>query len=1114
MPGAQTRTGATPKRERQPMRLSQAWNLAKEQEDAGSNPSSDDGTFDLKTAFNMARAEMDGVTLGSPSPAPRPQRLKTAESQTTDPDRDELGQRLSQFDRNHRLGHGESPLKGAFPRNRPGSKVTETTNIIAEKADGGTPALRRGHHRAMTPSKQSTGSLLSEEDTDRFSPLPSIEFVVGPPRRPTPGTRPFVNPLPAEPSPEKSFGWELDADFTAGDLQVSNSPRIKPAKANDDTRGQGTPAERGFPFPSDSGAPGENGIPLERGAPGETGVPGERGAPGERGPPGERGAPGDRGAPSEKGAPGERGFPGDDGSHGQQDSPVQRASPNQRRSPIQTGSPTQRGSPGQKSSPGSGTRRNNARLEQIRQQELAAAQAEIPEDDDSLFKKTNRRLDDIRAREAEAVSKRARAEGLLDEIRARNSESRSRSPEVAPEMHKEALSNGSPDESLTPRGDPRKIDKGKAPAHFLDNKAPLNRRPSNSSRNHYGAADEAQNMDGKTNSRTDKPPAPSRDDSYDLLRQLARATSSSPSPSPPPVTARPPAKDASKDAGAQIPKPPQRPETESNQTTGLHEHSPSKDSGVKGLGQRLAFGFAGLRKNLLGDSHPDKKGNMATSESDPVNRIEAEMDLFAPQDKNFSDKSSNRAHSPESLAQPNTTDEETPRANKVAEPVSQPTPRVTGAYVDTPATTKVKKENTAEPKANAFEGTGFKASRLLFGFGGRGSGEVASKSKVESTQDTSTKEPASLAKTKKPQDIHIEQQRPEENRIKQEDSSDASSKSARASARPSSAPHMRRARSRSKRRRPLRNTAAIPTVKDDLRGILDQNRFDDSTLEDFDDLLTDTNVDPEELEKIVNDSVLKAEEELKMDGLSERERELEFYDRMNKNLQTGLQGIRSAKQGIARLEDQVAHVEPKRPGAQLFGDWGAPQPLGGAMSTWSDGGLRLPMPVLYRRQPRFKLTFYGVLLLLTMVWYSLESAFCFVYGPPEECTASHPCEWSPHQPYYPYVMPYMLDEWTTGGKGRVVAWRVGEEVGDFLAELVDWVTDHDFTEDDEMFMDVWQRRRHRRRLRKHDRISKWIEPPEYREKFKKWRAAFRARERAWENGEEWSEDFMSSDHGY
>ena len=111
-------------------------------------------------------------------------------------------------------------------------------------------------------------------------------------------------------------------------------------------------------------------------------------------------------------------------------------------------------------------------------------------------------------------------------------------------------------------------------------------------------------------------------------------------------------------------------------------------------------------------------------------------------------------------------------------------------------------------------------------------------------------------------------------------------------------------------------------------------------------------------------------------------------------------------------------------------------------------------------------------------------------------------------------MPYMLDEWATGGRGRVVAWRVGEDVGDLVAELADWATGHDFTEDDEMFMDVWQRRRHWRRLRKHDRISKWIEPPEYKEKFKKWRAAFRARERAWENGEEWSEDFMGSDHGY
>ena len=81
---------------------------------------------------------------------------------------------------------------------------------------------------------------------------------------------------------------------------------------------------------------------------------------------------------------------------------------------------------------------------------------------------------------------------------------------------------------------------------------------------------------------------------------------------------------------------------------------------------------------------------MAPSDGDPIDRIEAEMKLFAPLD-NYSERGSIKAPSlPVSDDERDEDDpcvEETPRAPR-ADPLTLPTPRVTGAYVETPATVK------------------------------------------------------------------------------------------------------------------------------------------------------------------------------------------------------------------------------------------------------------------------------------------------------------------------------------------------------------------------------------------------------------------------------------------
>ncbi|KAK8138998.1 hypothetical protein PG984_002378 [Apiospora sp. TS-2023a] len=906
--------GSTP-RERRPLGLAQAWNLAKATD--GDNGQGDE-TFDLKNAFDMAKAEADGVRLGSPSPAPRPQRLSKS-PQELGPVRNagrDLGQQLKKFDRNHHLTNGSNSFRGLFSRrNSIGPKVTETANALAAKTSDGDMQEAHGPYGASLEAhsrKQSSESLLSEEDYHRFSPLPSIEPSREEVDRSSPSKnqprfsprRSYNSPSKNRPnfSPEKSYNWQLDADFTAGDLQISDSPRIKAAKTDDREANRSSPS----------------------------------------------------------------------GSSHASDSP-------------------------------SG-RRSDARLEQIRQREIEAAGIEFAESDESFPRKTNRRLDEIRAREMEARSKRAVATSRLDEIRIKNSEARN------------------------PNG------------------------------NHSDKASDPE-------TRKDL----SRNDSYDLLRQLARATSASPSP---------PNTKNTQELLWQEPvikrEPPQEPpEKEPSRPRFLRS---LRNPEAKGFRERLSVGFAGLRNNLSSDSLSEKRRIKTTSEPDPVDRIQAEMKLFEPQD-NYSEKGSVRAPSPTSST---TSEEETPRQNHVIDPLSQPTPRVTGAYVDTPATVRIKTEDGGVPEP-APEAKGSMATRWLFG----------SRSRASSKSDS------------EPKESNIKQEEIKSEEIKQEGSeSDGPGRTGRDSSKPAS----RRARSTSRRRRPLINTAKIPTPSEDLRAILRHNQIDDSTLDDaeFDRLLAGANLDHDALEKVVSETI-QAVDEASGYNSAEREEELERQriERMSKTLKTGLLSIRSAKQGIERLEGKVAQSEHQLPSnlAANLGktdSWKAP-----TFHPYSDGAMHLPIPRLYRRNPRFAFTPFGLLSFMFLTWYTLESAFCFLYVSDYECTPSLPCDWSPHEPYFPYAMPFMLDEWTTGGMGRELAWRVGEEVGDLAAEVADWISGNDFTKRETMYMDAWERKRHWRRLRKKGLVKKWVAPPEYREKIKGWMAAFQARERAREIGDDW-----------
>ncbi|KAI1658338.1 hypothetical protein F4813DRAFT_46372 [Daldinia decipiens] len=936
---------------RQPMSFRSAFALAKKQE--VDDQLDDDDTFSIKHAFNIASAEMNGRIDGSPSPAPRKSQLRRQsygalprKTATTSPNTD-LGRHLQRFDQNHQLSTGNGPLNGLFGKSRVGPNASEAGNVLAKKAsDGnlrGSPARRR--------ESQWEARLGKENPVNAAVPIPSIEYEFATDDRASP-----IDELVPR-SPEKSFNWHLDADFTAGDLQVSDSPRIRAGQSN----------ER----------------PTLR-------------------------------------------------------------------SPSVTSSPV-------RSTPD--TRRSNTRIDQIRQKEIEVANAVLPEEDISSSMRANSRLDEIRAREREALSKRAMATSRLEEIRIRNSEARPESPEAGRKPYKEDLrrtSLQSEEVTKTPDGKPGS---GAKEDQVLNTPVTTSRSPNYQKFNEF-AKDTGKENETKVEDDRKGVRLP-RNDSRELLRRLARATSASPpaeKTEQPVIPDNPPPKVPSESRENSRPRP-------------TREERRSRNLDVKSSRERPTVGFTGLPRDPSIDSIREKKTSRSSSEVDPTDRIEAEMKLFAPLD-NYSEKGSVRAPSP---IPPEPIDEETPRPSKI-DPLTQPTPRVTGAYIETPATVRVKQEERLENKKVLGD-----PNRPL---------NMDSEVRARSSSD-----PSNVGHIKSEYD----------------DTQDLRKASIpRSSSVPAASRRSRSASRRRRPRRPLINTAKPPSVKDDIRAILRMHQIDDSTLEDFDTILADQEIDDDELEKMVKDTMNKIDDDLEFPELSERDRELQVYDRMSKSLKTGLLGIRSAKKGIERLEDRVMHTEHKKVSAHTVPI--APIPKSETtISVPNAAPVVLPIPALYRKSPKFRFTKLGVLTLVVLIWYIFESAFCFLYTPHYDCTPELPCDWSPNEPYFPYAMPFMLDEWSTGGKGRALAWKIGEEVGDTVAEVSDWITKTDFTQFDEKFMNVWERKRHRRRLRKHGLVPKWVAPPDYQPKYAEWNAARLAREAAEEDGYEVEDETMSAD---
>jgi hypothetical protein len=462
-------------------------------------------------------------------------------------------------------------------------------------------------------------------------------------------------------------------------------------------------------------------------------------------------------------------------------------------------------------------------------------------------------------------------------------------------------------------------------------------------------------------------------------------------------------------------------------------------------------GFAPFRRRLSSESRLSKRASFVHSDSDPIERIEGEMKLFAPQDT-LSERGSLRAPSPELEA--DRVVEETPKPVKV-DPLTQPTPRITGAYVETPVAVKV--EKTDDNASTDFNSNHNGVTDPLL-----------NRDKQCSTDDDANKAGPLILRSRR--------ETLTDNKKKRTKSVGAE----RPLSRSSSLPARRRARSLSRNRRPLINSANPPTVKDDLLEIQRANQIEDSTstYDDIEDLLRrDSDLDTK------LSSRKRDIDRSSIDTKPDRQRELEVFDRLNRSLKSGLLGIRTARQGIERLEGKVLQ-------ADINGTVSTPHGESGEIATDSSCSLchgkqptiqepityvHFPLPLLWRRRPKFRFTVLGFVVFLFTLWYIAESLTCQRYCKPQYCYPGSPCSWSPDDPTWGYAIPVKLDQWVAGGYGRNLISRLKPQVSDWVADLWDAATGTDITTVDTSRYTWEQKRQHRRRLAKKGLIKPYVE---------------------------------------
>jgi hypothetical protein len=416
------------------------------------------------------------------------------------------------------------------------------------------------------------------------------------------------------------------------------------------------------------------------------------------------------------------------------------------------------------------------------------------------------------------------------------------------------------------------------------------------------------------------------DDSWENLRRLSRVLSATPSPAASKLAERP------------------------------------SDESLKNL-NRLSADI----KRLSGASTPPK------SDIDPEERIVSEVSLFALQDDK-PERNSLRTPSP---AGDDGVDE-TPRHKP--DSLTVPTPVVTGAYIDTPATRgrQPKISRPSSPPLATGDTLHDEVSRLCRKDFMRGSSSQSSTSRKDArTVQRGTEHGAS----------HLSS---------------------------SSAAQSPRRKPSQRSRPPLVNSAHLTSAEDDLRAI--QQAAEDSTLDDFDGLILASEDDSDPNSTTIMEPLTDLEKDEKGQPLSaeerERRREILAIARMNKTIKSGLVSIRDAKRGIERLEDQVSSTP--EPFEHNHDQHSCPKcALDNSNSSFVY--MRVPTPRLWTRDDTklagVQFTWLGLFLVLFATWFFLESATCEAICHPQYAATN---DWHIDDPFWGWAIPTLLDR-STGG---------------------------------------------------------------------------------------------------
>jgi hypothetical protein len=557
------------------------------------------------------------------------------------------------------------------------------------------------------------------------------------------------------------------------------------------------------------------------------------------------------------------------------------------------------------------------------------------------------KLEEIRSREIKGLTARAVATNRLEEIRERNSEERSFDSEAI-----QPQGNGLPGESAATLQEPyyeRTIleEEGE---HISDTPITIFSAES------YGFRSESSSRERQPNFDRDGNSGHKREDAHEVLRRLSRAASSSPAPP------------AREDKGSSLPK------ASSTLQPGQKETKLSKSLHTNGKGgkndeelSKVTSGSAITQEtedtsDKLLETGPKSSGldllteikrhSMAStgakSDADPEERITAEAKLFdLPEDKSErnSIRAPSRSPSPSEDGQIN----ETPRPK--LDPLSLPTPRVTGAYIETPApTVKRMKPRSISPSYEKIDSATTSGDLRL-------DRDIARSSSINPKRSGAS---AGSSQSKRP---------------------------------------------RSSQRPPLVNTAKPTTAAEDLRRIQLEAQIDDSTLLDFDALLEAEAAAPSDLNNTtILDPIIDLEYNERGLPLTRQEIERRIekltLDRMNQSLKNTSTSIRDARHGIERLEHQVSSSAPGKytqEDQNLYIKLPIPR-------LWTS----LP-PENPGMKRRWKFTWLGFILSIFLAWYISESAMCAQFCHPTESRVSN---WHPSDPFFPWAIPTKLDQWT------------------------------------------------------------------------------------------------------